>query len=144
MLAIVTMILVSCGGERGNGINLADPAFTYFHPIPNNPVWVDITNCLLVKNFDVKNENNEIVVSVKVEMVKEPEVPITCVSYHIFLLDEEEHVIAIGESGYIYLVKEGEIVSDKTTLKIVNDMSIDDAIKKAKFVKFDDVTGYKI
>lgn len=146
MMAIISMALVSCGGGSGNenGIKLANPAILYYHNVDSHRV--DITNCLLVKNLDVKEENNEIVVTAQFEMVKEPEAPIQYVYCDVNLLDENEHEIA-GTSTVIEIAKEGEIVNWEKGLNlkaIKGDMSIDSAYKRAKYVMFDYVAGWKI
>lgn len=144
MMAIISMALVSCGGGSGNGIKLANPAILYRHYVGS--YYVDITNCLLVKNLDVMEKDNEIVVTAQFKMVKEPEAPIWCVGCDFNLLDENEHKIA-GMPTEIEIAKEGEIVNWKGGLNlkyIKDDMSIDSAFKKAKFVMFDDVAGRRI
>lgn len=144
MMAIISMALVSCGGGSGNGIKLANPAILYYHNVGS--YQVDITNCLLVKNLDVMEKDNEIVVTAQFEMVKEPEAPIQYVFCDFNLLDENEHEIA-GRSTVIEIAKEGEIVNWKGGLNlkdIKGDMSIDSAFKKAKFVMFDYVAGRRI
>lgn len=144
MLAVVVIALVSCGGGSEKGITLTDPAILYYHNVDSEEV--DITNCLLVKNLDVVEENAEIVVSAQFEMVKEPETPIRYVVCDINLLDENEQKIAVALT-VIEIAKEGEIVNWKKGLNLNNlkgDISIDDAFKKAKFVMFDYVKGQKI
>lgn len=145
ILAVVSMALVSCEGGSEKGITLADPAIHYYHNIDSKEV--DITNCLLVKNLDVKEENDEIVVSAQFEMVKEPEAPIQYVVCSINLLDENENKIASYDYAVINLAKEGEIANLKKGLNLKNlrgENSIDDAFNKAKFVMFDYVKGQKI
>ena len=152
MSVFVSMALISCGGgsEKGRekGITLADPAIHYYHNV--NYKEVDITNCLLVKNLDVKEGNDEIVVSAQFEMVKGPQIPIRYVVCDINLLDENEQEIAAALT-VIEIAKKGEIVKWKESLNLKNlsknlrgEMSIDDAFKKAKFVMFDFVKGQRI
>ena len=97
MLAVVSMALVSCGGD-GGGLKPAEPVITY--ESANADYKTDLRDCLQVKNVVIReNGLYEVSVTAQIEMVKEPSEPIQWISTGVELLDKNGAKIC-GESGF--------------------------------------------
>ena len=99
ILAVASMVLVSCRGGKDEGLKPAEPAITY--ESANNDYKTDLRDCLKVKNVIIReNGLYDVSVTAQIEMVKEPSEPIQWISTGVELLDKNGAQIC-GESGFL-------------------------------------------
>lgn len=144
MLAVVSMALVSCGGD-GGGLKPAEPVITY--ESANADYKTDLRDCLQVKNVVIReNGLYEVSVTAQIEMVKEPSEPIQWISTGVELLDKNGAKIC-GESGFLGgftfegVTKVGEVGSASCTIETEVGMPASKVIEEAKFYRIINAWG---
>ena len=143
MLAVVSMALVSCGGG-GGGLKPAKPAITY----STSEESVDLKDCLKVESVAIrKSESFEVIVSAKVEMIKEPSEPFNSIKAAVEVLDENEAQICrsknqTGENNAKYYKTDAFLsgVSHKgdvgtVTWTVYAGIGADKVVEDARFVR---------
>ena len=149
MLAIVSLVLASCGG--GGSLKPADPEI-YYASLDKTDVKylgrVDIEGCLKIKKALINETgSNSISVTVDVEMVKEPSEPISgTVAADIQVLDKNGGVIVeiTGWDSNNATFKGKESVGTFTgEIKTNEGMPASKVVKNARFVRLTDVMAWK-
>ena len=92
MLAVVSMALVSCGGGKKAGVEIASPAISYQN-VNENDLFdsdkVNIKDCLSVKSVAIRENGSQVIsVTAQVEMIKQPSKTCDYIIAKVELLDE--------------------------------------------------------
>lgn len=160
MMAIVSMVLASCGGDKSdNSVKPADPSITYNITKEDygKTHYIAVNDCFEVKNVGVreqgikKYENDArthvefyemISASVTVEMIKEPTEKMAGFEGLIELFDK--NYVKIDDAGCRYngISKKGDILTfDGTTTTPIGSDPSNISIDEVKYVRLN-ICGY--
>lgn len=143
MLAVVSMALVSCGGDGGGGgLKPAEPAITY--ESANYDFETDVRDSFQVKNVAIReNGTYKVSVTAQIEMVKDLSEPIQHIATGVELLDKNGAKLCSGGFGFEGATKVGEVSSASCTIETEVGMPASKVIEEAKFYRITRAIGVK-
>ena len=151
MLAVVSMALVSCGGGKKAGVEIASPAISYQNVNENdllNLGNVNINDCLSVKSVAVR-DNGTLAISVTAqeELIKKPSKPCDYIMAKVELLDENGARICYYDEKAPHfkgLNNVGDVVAmswEINTLSMSGYQTAEEIVPNVKYVRIFDALG---